>query len=279
MAISIYIATQEEHEFPGHPAYRPILVGNAGTCPQIGLNDRTGDSISEKNPLYCELTGHYWIWKNDRESDIVGLCHYRRYLWLNDIPRGLCRRAYSSVADCARFLDTKSLGKMLERRDAILPRGYAFSSDDIKAQFIRYHGPEHYELMVGAIGRVSPEYLGSVDRVFGRRWVYFANLLVAGKALFDDYSAWLFAVLEEVERHLDPAEKKNARILGFMGERLLNLYVAHNGLDVVEVPQIYITEGKEDGGDDLHVDARYVKRRYFPGLLTLEERVRKALRR
>ena len=41
--------------------------------------DNEGDNISIKNPHFCELTCHYWAWKNLKDIDIVGLNHYRRY--------------------------------------------------------------------------------------------------------------------------------------------------------------------------------------------------------
>ena len=47
------------------------------------LADDTGDNISAKNCYYSELTGLYWVWKNVKDPDYVGVCHYRRYL-LND---------------------------------------------------------------------------------------------------------------------------------------------------------------------------------------------------
>ena len=42
------------------------------------LNDATGENISDRNGIYSELTGWYWIWKNTN-CDYVGTSHYRRY--------------------------------------------------------------------------------------------------------------------------------------------------------------------------------------------------------
>ena len=61
--------------------YMPIQVGKA-LHPELDLGfqcDNTGDNISEKNGSYCELTALYWAWKNLKDVDYIGLCHYRRY--------------------------------------------------------------------------------------------------------------------------------------------------------------------------------------------------------
>ena len=47
------------------------------------LMDNTGENISEKNSMYCELTAQYWAWKN-LNADYYGFFHYRRYLNFSD---------------------------------------------------------------------------------------------------------------------------------------------------------------------------------------------------
>ena len=277
MKTSIYIATQSEREFPDNKDYIPLMVGKPNENLSQGINDSLGYSISNKNPFYCELTGHYWIWKNDHQSDIVGLCHYRRFLWLNDIPRRLCKKIFKSVKDCEDLLDTQSIEAILKNNtyDIILPRPYAFSGGNIRSQFIDAHGEDNYSSMIDAIKRNCPEYMSSLDLVFNRRFEYFANLMITTKPLFDVYSEWLFKILQDVEQHIDLTDKKNLRMLGYIGERLLNLYVVHNRLKIKEVPQIFISENNSE--KDLYIDLRYIKRRYFAGVLTLEENIRNKL--
>ena len=280
MKISIYIATQSNREFPKNKDYIPMMVGKPDENLPEGLNDGTGDSISEKNPFYCELTGHYWIWKNDHQvqrSDIVGLCHYRRFFWLNNIPRRICRKTFSSIAECETLLDTKNVDAIFanQKYDIILPRPYAFSGGDIKSQFIEAHGETAFSLMIDAIQKNYPQYTKSIDMVFSRRFEYFANMMITTKAIFDKYSEWLFKILQDIEEQVDLADKKNLRLLGYISERLLNLYVIHNNLKIKEVPQIFIDKDKAE--KDLYIDLRYIKRRYFAGLLNFEENIRKKL--
>ena len=81
------------HKLFGMPTedelYVPLMVGNKyGDCQSTKVSyykgisylcrDCDGDSISELNPSFNELTGTYWVWKN-AEAQILGICHYRRY--------------------------------------------------------------------------------------------------------------------------------------------------------------------------------------------------------
>ena len=83
--ISVIIAAHKEYRMPEDSLYLPLHVGAEGKTDENGnpldlgyLKDNTGDNISAKNPMYCELTGLYWAWKN-LNSDYIGLVHYRRY--------------------------------------------------------------------------------------------------------------------------------------------------------------------------------------------------------
>lgn len=65
--------------------FMPIQVG-ADLHPELDLctlKDNTGDNISKMNGYYCELTAHYWVWKNAKklypDLKYVGFCHYRRF--------------------------------------------------------------------------------------------------------------------------------------------------------------------------------------------------------
>ena len=85
--INIYISTfgqkvlKQKYE-------RPIEVGAALRGDFIyDLKDNcTADNISGLNMYFGELTGLYWIWKNDTSpsNDVIGFFHYNKGLDIKD---------------------------------------------------------------------------------------------------------------------------------------------------------------------------------------------------
>ena len=58
--LQIIVACHKECDYPKDPVYLPLHVGCEGKA-SIGLTgDNSGDNISKKNPVFCELTGLYW---------------------------------------------------------------------------------------------------------------------------------------------------------------------------------------------------------------------------
>ena len=77
--IKIYIMAHKKFAPPEEKGNIPLQVG-AALHEDLGyLRDDVGENISDRNQNYSELTGLYWIWKNEKEADITGLVHYRRY--------------------------------------------------------------------------------------------------------------------------------------------------------------------------------------------------------
>ena len=82
--VKIFVAAHKPAELLGDECYQFIHVG-ASLHPNIAINNAVKDNdnidnISNRNGIYCELTGLYHIWKNIHNVDYVGLVHYRRYL-------------------------------------------------------------------------------------------------------------------------------------------------------------------------------------------------------
>lgn len=72
MDIKVIVATHKQYRMPSDNCYMPLHVGKQGKVDLGYLGDDSGDSISEKNGHYCELTGLYWAWKN-LKSDYLDL--------------------------------------------------------------------------------------------------------------------------------------------------------------------------------------------------------------
>lgn len=244
--------------------YEAIWAGKNGAEEQKGFTgDDTGDNISKKNKYYSELSGLYWVWKNTT-ADIVGSCHYRRYFTsqrepllyklkrLLYFPAGLMKKRhgliYTGNIDFwqPRILRENDIKTLLDQYDAILPerRKLRYS---IREHYIRYHNCEELDLIENILEEMYPEYLSTYHDVFKQNRLFANNMFILHKATFNNLMEWLCSILFEFEKRceLDSFTGYQERILGFLSERLITIWVIHQKLNYIELPLIYFKRLKQ----------------------------------
>ncbi len=214
--MALYIAAHKAFALPEAAGYVPLQVGAAGKAALPYVPDNTGEHISEKNPHFCELTGLYWVWKNT-DDDYKGLVHYRRYF----VRHG-------------HLLTPADIHRTLDEADILLPRP-EYLRENAYEEFSLHSGHEKdLQLLRRAVEQIDPAVLPAYDRVMAGNRLSLYNMLVAPREVFDAYCSWLFAVLFALEEWVDMTgyTPYQQRLYGFLGERLLNVWVEHKGLRV-----------------------------------------------
>ena len=225
MKTIIAVALHRDAPVPNEPPYLPVQAGAALNPPLGHARDDSGESISDRNPLYCELTAHYWLWKN-ADADVYGLCHYRRYFSRHP------RRGVLSQAEIDALLATA---------DVIVPRPRIYLIETNWSHYAHAHRESDLVQLRTVIGDICPEYLPAFDRVMKRRWGRRFNMFIMRRGWFESYSAWLFGVLFELEARL--GEEIPPRTMGFIAERLMDVWLERIRPRVRQLPVLH-TEGQ-----------------------------------
>lgn len=228
--VKILVCCHKPGEWLSDDVYMPIQCGKAISKYDLGIQgDDTGDNISAKNPYYCELTALYWAWKNLKNVDYIGLCHYRRYFNFNSHSPFLIEG--KNVSENIFFHNNN---KNIPINEAVvLPAHQHFLQPLIDAH-IRNAGLINFCILEKVILKLYPEYVNSVRKIFYNTFsLPQRNMFIMKKSLFDDYAKWLFHILFEVEKYLKLSPYRyESRVFGFMGEMLLPLYCYHNRLSI-----------------------------------------------
>ena len=245
--LDIFVLSHKQYESPVHnEVYKTLSVGN--NTELYGDNiirDDTNDNISDMNGFYSELTGTYWIWKNYNIKDYIGICHYRRYFdFLDNIPNNL------------------------EEYDIILPKPL-FLNETIYRQYALCHNKEDinliYDIMINKFN--VPVEIG--NEIFNNQnKLHCWNMFITNKTIFNDYCEFVFGILNDYLKHHNISNindvynmiennkndylklnypnndiKYQSRIGGFLGERLLNVFIKLKNLKIKYV-DVVITEEK-----------------------------------
>lgn len=231
MSVKIFVMTHKQFEVPDDPMYIPLHVGHKTAKETFGyLGDDTGDNISELNCYYAELSGVYWVWKNDRNTENVGICHYRRYL-TSEEGYVFTEAEYEQILSEYDIITTK----LLE-----LPGSY-------RDGFGAHHNINTLDETGRVILELCPEYYDTFVRLVYQNRTYFGNIMVAKKELYDAYCEWLFTILFALQKRIDLSftDDYHRRVFGFISEFLLYVWVTANQYRAFECRVAVIGEKKE----------------------------------
>lgn len=234
--IKIFTLTHKKFNIPTDTTYVPLQVG-AATHDKLGyLTDDTGDNISDLNCYYSELTGLYWVWKNVRDVDYVGICHYRRFL-LNDDEYVFTKDEMISLLDKEKNPDAYDI---LTSKSLDLNFSYHYG-------FGENHTIEEIDAAGEVIKELYPDFYPLYDKRVNENHTYFGNIMICSKQLLDEYCEFLFPIFEVLHAriNLEDHDDYHKRLYGFISEFLLFVWCEYKKLKVKECKVGIIGEKKE----------------------------------
>lgn len=231
MDIKILVAAHKKYRMPDDSIYFPIHVGKEGKDLVLDYTgDNTGDHISQKNATFCELTGIYWAYKN-LAADYVGLVHYRRHFTL--------QRKGDKFAS---ILNRQELEQLLQETSIILPKKRNYFIETNYSHYIHAHHREGLDMLGEIIKSDYKEYAAAYDTMMNRTSAHMFNMFIMRRDYFDEYCEWLFEILFQIEERLDISDYSvyEARVFGFLAERMLDIWLETKQLPYKELPVMFM---------------------------------------
>lgn len=226
--IKVITVTHKEYWLPKDELYLPIQVGFADS---LGITrDNTGDNISSKNKNYCELTALYWAWKN-YEADYIGLDHYRRHF---------ASRRFGNKQK--RILKIQDIERVIADAEIILPKKRHYWIETNESQYIHAHNKADLLILEEVLNEKYPEYVDCYKDVMKRTYGHRFNMMIMKYEVLNEYCTFLFDVLFEIEKRIDISSYSDydARIYGFLSERLLDVWICKNSKQYIEISYVYM---------------------------------------
>lgn len=209
--------------------------------------DDVGTNISDRNSIYSELTGLYYLAQNCAD-EIVGVCHYRRFFcdqrWLMPMERKI------TPAEVERYsFDFDRVQSELSQRryDVLLPRPRILLTKrglkSIYGHFAYHKGAGPFDDFLAALRDVDPRnYAPYRHHVMTQRSGSYWNMLVARREVFSEVCEQVFHVLFALEeRWRQSREAVPARMMGYFSESLIPFYVTRMALGIGHRNVVYVT--------------------------------------
>ena len=127
--------------------------------------------------------------------------------------------------------------------------------ETVRSQYEHAHHKSDLDACEKIVAELYPDYSTAFAKVMEYKRLHIFNMFVMKWELFDAYCNFLFGVLFELEKRIDIShyDVYEARVFGFLAERLLNVWVEKNRIEYKEVPVVFLEKINwlKKGGDFL----------------------------
>jgi hypothetical protein len=250
--LDIFICTHKNFNPPvNNDIYKIIKLNNHNLNIQNTnlkiFDDTINDNIAYKQYGYSEMSAIYWVWKNYNIKKYIGFNHYRRFFDFKD--------------------NIQNITDIFNSYDIITPKPILLD-ETVYQNYMSCHYEEDLITVKNIISEYLPQYNTSFFNYIENSYtLYPCNMFIMKKNDFIDYCNFMFLILfnydkfnnikttqdiinifnNRKEKTLGP--NYQARVQGFLAERLTTLYIQHNFNDnnIYKIP--YITTN--DNGDTI----------------------------
>ena len=135
-------------------------------------------------------------------------------------------------------------GKKYDLKDADVllpvPRNYFIETN--YSQYAHAHHAVDLDTTRAILQEKYPDYVDTYDAYMKKTTGHRFNMFIMKKELFDAYCTWLFDILFELENRLDVSgySDYDARVFGFVSERLLDVWIGTNGIKYKNIPYAFM---------------------------------------
>lgn len=121
-----------------------------------------------------------------------------------------------------------------------MPKKRYYYIETIESQYAHAHNKEHLHKVREIIQENHSDYLEAYDEHMNERSGHMFNMFIMEYSYFCLYCSWLFDILFRLNEEI----RKGNRICGFIGERLLDVFLLKNKIKYKELNIEYIERQK-----------------------------------
>lgn len=203
------------------------------------------DNISNKNIMFNEYCGIYWIWKNFKIGDYIGLNHYNRYF------------------DNWSEIDGENINNILKGKEIGVSSPLYLKGFTNRQWYAIFHNVNDLDHAEDLVNRKYQWMEIGYERMKNNTYIHNSSMFIMPKKVFNDYCNFIFSFMNDYNHEmgfhtpedcLEHVRNNNtlykkpfkyydeihqARITGYIAERMFNAYLL-NGDNTLEENSTFI---------------------------------------